>query len=225
MIVGNGLIAKSFEAYQSSCNFKDTTIFASGVSNSQSNNDLDCQREIDLLLKQNRKQKIFYFSTCSVYDTSAISTSYVMHKINMEKIIVENFPRYLIIRLPQVVGEGGNPANIFNFLLNAIKNGEVFKLQSAARRSFVDSADIPRLSDSLLKFQNDVINLAPPGSISVAELVGKIERLLKKQSKHLLVNEGSSYPIDISKIRMICAEYDSIFTDDYIDKLLLKYIK
>jgi hypothetical protein len=67
MIVGKGLIAKSFKKFLFL--YKNDVIFASGLSNSTSKKKNDFQRELILLEKiinNNQKKKIFYFSTLDV---------------------------------------------------------------------------------------------------------------------------------------------------------------
>ena len=63
-IVGNGLIAKAFKDFNFS---KNCVIFASGVSDSADENNLNFEREFNLLektIKNFRNIRLIYFSTC-----------------------------------------------------------------------------------------------------------------------------------------------------------------
>ena len=66
MIVGNGLLAKSFMHYKDDNNI---VIFASGVSNSTTLLEIDCLREQKLLkvtISMNKNKTIIYFSICDI---------------------------------------------------------------------------------------------------------------------------------------------------------------
>ena len=85
MVIGNGMIAKRFAAYTGNDQF---IIFASGVSNSRTNDTAAYNREAALLLdtiKHNKDKTLVYFSTCSIYDPGEKDSPYVLHKLKMEK--------------------------------------------------------------------------------------------------------------------------------------------
>ena len=74
MIIGSGLIAKSCKIIDNS----DVLFFASGVSNSMSNNESEFEREINLLNDNlNTEKKIIYFSSIDEY---VINEKYLEHK-------------------------------------------------------------------------------------------------------------------------------------------------
>ena len=50
----------------------------------------------------------------------AFTGKYYHHKENMETIIESSALNYIIFRLPQVVGNGGNKNNLINFLFRHI---------------------------------------------------------------------------------------------------------
>jgi hypothetical protein len=80
MVVGNGLIAKSFTMFNGE---KNIVIFASGVSDSKCIEVSEFERERNLLLSMDRTKKIVYFSTYSISDGSE-KNEYIKHKIHME---------------------------------------------------------------------------------------------------------------------------------------------
>ena len=102
LVVGNGLIARSF------CNAKfssDTVVVASGVSNSGESRHSEFSRERRLILDTiaaHSDSTIVYFSTTSLL--SKIQTPYVNHKIEMEQLVGSMAKSFYIFRLPQVVG-------------------------------------------------------------------------------------------------------------------------
>ncbi len=68
MIIGNGMMARSFESYRGN---SEILIFASGVSNSKDVDEDNFNREVLLLkdvINNNPEKAMVYFSTCSMYD-------------------------------------------------------------------------------------------------------------------------------------------------------------
>ena len=106
MITGSGLIARAFIQGGAHA-LGGTCVYAAGVSNSGCKDEREYQRErvrLDAALAGcGPRERIVYFSTCSIEDPSARDSDYVKHKIRMENRIRER-ERYLILRLPQVAG-------------------------------------------------------------------------------------------------------------------------
>ena len=68
MVIGNGLVARRFELYNSEDNL---LVFASGVSNSKTKNPEVYSREMKLLKDSFQKynsKSLIYFRTCSIYN-------------------------------------------------------------------------------------------------------------------------------------------------------------
>lgn len=125
MIIGNGDIASVLGIIDR----ENRIYFASGVSNSQEKRESEYQREIDLLLKQDKTKKLVYFgSLCIFYSKSR----YANHKIEMEDLVKQNFPSYTIVRLGNITW-GDNPHTIINFLKNEIKTGKKLKIEKTYR--------------------------------------------------------------------------------------------
>lgn len=114
MIIGNGDLASVLPDRE------DLIFFASGVSNSQETRESEYQREVDLLMKQNRDSHIVYFSTLASFYSR---TRYVDHKLNMESLIKRYFKKYTIIRLGNITF-GTNPNTLINYL-KAHPNAEI----------------------------------------------------------------------------------------------------
>jgi len=107
MVIGNGDIAK--QLWQSDKPF--ITFFASGVSNSQQQDEMEYEREANLLLKQPKDQHLVYFSSLCIYYSQ---TRYAQHKVNTERLIKETFQTYTIVRLGNITW-GKNTHTIINF--------------------------------------------------------------------------------------------------------------
>lgn len=123
MIIGNGDIASALPKKS------NRLFFASGVSNSQETRDSEYRREKNLLLKQNRKQHIVYFSTLAVFYGN---NRYVQHKREMEHLIKQEFPRYTIMRIGNITW-GTNPHTIINFLRLRLRKGLPIEVQDTYR--------------------------------------------------------------------------------------------
>lgn len=116
MVIGNGDIAQ--QLYRADKPF--VTFFASGVSNSRQEDEKEYEREIALLTKQPKDQHLVYFSSLCIYYSQ---TRYAQHKVQVERLIKEQFQAYTIVRLGNITW-GRNPNTIINY----------FKLQYHYRR-------------------------------------------------------------------------------------------
>lgn len=112
MVIGNGDIASVLPESK-------FLFFASGVSDSQETRHEEYQREIDLLLRQPRNAHIVYFSSLAIFYADNI---YTQHKLQVERILKNNFKKYTIIRLGNITW-GKNPHTLINFLRNQRKEG------------------------------------------------------------------------------------------------------
>jgi len=144
MIIGNGLMARACRIIDNN----DVVFFASGVSNSKETDSKKFDRErllLERIITAYGDKVIVYFSTTSVDDTL-----YVRHKNKMCGI-VEAVPKYIILKLSQAVGNGGNENNLFNFLKDAIKKGDEINVYLDTERAFIDVDDIIIFLDGLIK--------------------------------------------------------------------------
>ena len=123
-IVGHGDIAQVLELVD-----KDVLFFASGVSNSQETRESEYQREKDLLLDQDQNKRLVYFSSLGVLNGN---TRYYQHKREMEELVIENFPKYCIVRIGNI-DFGRNPHTIINFFKDKIKVGDYFEIRDEYR--------------------------------------------------------------------------------------------
>jgi len=113
MIIGRGDIASILKDRE------DRLYFVSGVSNSAETRQSEYQREIDLLLQQDKNKHIVYVSSLCVF---YLDSQYARHKRLMEELIKENFKYHTILRIGNITW-GSNPNTIINNMYNKIKNG------------------------------------------------------------------------------------------------------
>lgn len=123
MIIGNGDIASVLK------DRKDRLYFVSGVSNSQEIRESEYQREINLLLSQDKSKHLVYCSSLCVFYSD---TRYAQHKKQMEILIKVNFPYYTIIRIGNITW-GKNPNTLINHLRNQAEKGESLKIKDTYR--------------------------------------------------------------------------------------------
>lgn len=222
MIIGNGLIAKSLQHIDT----EDYLFFASGVSNSLETRSSEFSRELTLLkdsLKNHSQSKLIYFSTLSINDQSKQDSQYVLHKLAMEEFIKSNSGNYLILRIGNIVGRGGNPNTLFNYLKSQIACNNVFTVHSRARRLLIDMDDITRfLSDACSGISNTVINCAFPYYYNLKEIITAIEEKTGQKAVYEEVNEGDFYKVSFEE--GISSFFKDTTPEKYIKTLAEKYI-
>lgn len=229
MVIGNGLIASLFTDCDDEIS-DHVIFFASGVSNSLEDRIEAFEREENLIREtiEAFPNKIFlYFSTCSIYDESKKDSKYVLHKLKMEKIVEQTCPKYLIVRVSNAAGKGGNPHLLMNYIVNSVKNDEVLNVYTKATRNIIDVDDVKNITKSLVRSNllNRIVNVAYPENYTVAELIGIVENFFKRKVAINTIEEGTSYEIN-------CAEVNAYFTatkmnnkEKYMENILKKYFQ
>lgn len=224
MIVGNGLIASLFISQD--C--EDIVFFASGVSNSSETEKKQFLREENLLLKtiSDSPGKLFlYFSTCSIYDSSKTNSLYVLHKLKMEEIVKSHCEKYLIFRVSNAVGKGGNPNLLMNYLVRSVHKGTVINVHTKATRNLIDSEDVKNIVFQIIKERkyNKIINVAFPQNYTMIEILETIENYFNKKMNLNLVKEGSGYEIDTPETEKYFESNQKNNKESYLCKILEKY--
>lgn len=223
------MIAKKFSPEFSSSG--TILIFASGVSDSKKADTGTYLREEKLLIEtilQFPAMRVVYFSTCSIYDPSQEKSFYILHKLNMERLIKMHASSYLICRTTNIVGENGNMNTIINYLIEKIATGSPFERWNNAVRNILDVDDLYAIIKALLeKFssqENRTVNIFNPIFYSVKHIIQTIEKHLFKMANYIGVEKGCSYSIpDICGIHALYAEMSLCFPGDYLSKVLNKY--
>ena len=224
MIVGNGLIASLFTDIDS----ENIIFFASGVSNSSETNLEQFQREENLVLKtleQSNDKLFIYFSTCSIYDSSKTNSPYVLHKLHMEEIVKSTAAKFLILRVSNVVGKGGNPNLLMNYLVRSVENQETINVHTKATRNLIDAEDVKNLTLQFIKDQNfnKIYNLAYLQNYSVIEILEILEKKYQKKLNLNLIKSGSGYQINIPEVENYFLENGLQNKESYLCNILEKY--
>jgi dTDP-4-dehydrorhamnose reductase len=167
MIIGRGLMAASLK----DSDREDTIFFCSGVSNSMETNPNEFIRELNLLSAQDKTKRLVYFSTISIFNPSKKDSPYIKHKTAVEKYIANNFSSHIILRLPNMVGAGGNASNLFPYFLNAIFNRIEVVIFDKTYRDLLDVSDVPLIVDGLInKNYSGTMNICVDNPPSVLDL-------------------------------------------------------
>ena len=224
MIVGNGLIANLFKNEDR----ENVVFFASGVSNSLETEKSAFLREENLLRKhltENPKKIFIYFSTCSIYDSSKNASLYVNHKLKMERLVEELANQFLILRVSNAVGKGGNPNLLMNYLVNAFHQEKEITVHTLATRNLIDADDVKNIT---LKFINEnsfnkIINVAYLENFSPIQILEILEKHFNKTAKTYLVKSGQSYLISIPEAEAYFAENKLTEKKEYLLRIIKRY--
>ena len=224
MIVGNGLIANLFK----NDDRENVVFFASGVSNSLETDKSAFLREENLIrktIKENPNKIFIYFSTCSIYDSSKNGSSYVNHKLKMEQIVEELANQFLILRVSNAVGKGGNPNLLMNYLVNAFHQEKEITVHTLATRNLIDADDVKNIT---LKFINEnsfnkIINVAYLENFSTIQILEILEKHFNKIAKTSLVKSGQSYLISIPEAEAYFAENKLTEKKEYLLRIIKRY--
>lgn len=224
MIVGNGLIANAFRQDDR----EDVIFFASGVSNSLENDQAQFQREEDLIQKtidENPGKLFVYFSTCSIYDSSKNSSFYVNHKLNMEHLVATENQKYLIARISNAVGKGGNQNTLINYLINSIENQVEINVHIDATRNLIDAFDVTQIILGLIACDklNKIVNVAYVNNYPILEIIKTVEEFLGKNGNLNLEKKGQGYTIDIPDAMEYFKNNNLLDREKYLQAILQKY--
>lgn len=229
MIIGEGMIAKSFEQYDSN----DFLIFASGVSNSKTTNIEEFEREKDLLVESITKyenQVFVYFSSCSITNNILGNDLYHQHKINMENIIKCNVNNYLIFRLSNVVGNFSiNSKTLVPFFIEKILYNKSFNVWSGSVRNIIGIQDVVSIVIYILKnklYMNETLYIANKRNIRIINLINKLELVLNKKANYKMIKTvDENFTVNLEKIEPIIKALGISFNEKYLDKILINYCK
>lgn len=224
MIVGRGLIGSLFV----NDDREDIIFFASGVSNSLEERSEEFIREENLIrttIKENQEKIFIYFSTCSVYDSSKTGSDYVLHKLKMEQLVKNSCDRYLVLRVSNAVGKGGNPNLLMNYLIRSIKNKETINVHTKATRNLIDADDIKNITFKLLdeKVLNKIVNVAYVQNYAIIEILEVIERFYDTKLDLNLIKSGSGYDINVPDVEEYFVKNNLTNKDSYLCNILQKY--
>ena len=224
MIVGNGLIAKAFRDFDQ----EGVIFYASGVSNSLETDEFQFLREESLIRKsiaENPGNLFVYFSTCSIYDSSKNGSAYVNHKLKMEHLVKSECAQFLIARVSNAVGNGGNQNTLINFLVNSIKNQKNIAAHINATRNLIDVQDVVQIVLNLIKSKqlNSIVNVAYLSDYPVVQIISIVEKHLNLKANLDLVNAGQSYSIDVKQVENYFHQHNLENKKVYLSNILKRY--
>lgn len=219
------MLARSFDRYR---DHPDIVVFASGVSDSTVTDVAQFERETTLLvnsLDRQRNKLFVYFSTCSIVDPELSASSYVGHKLEMEGLIQARSSSYVVFRLPQVVGHGGNKNTLTNRLHASVRDGEQCQLWRNAYRYIIDVDDVSAICSYMIErdeYINRIINVASY-RFSIFDIVRALESATRRSAIYTEVDQGASYDIDCYEAHNVARVLNIQFGDTYLQRVIKKY--
>ena len=222
MIIGNGMIANVFKE-----NFlnEDVLIFASGVSNSREIRNSEFIKEMDLVQNSilNFPDKFFiYFSSCSVHNSDS---RYSKHKINVENFIIKNAKKYLVLRLPIVLGKNQSKKQLIGYLYDKLYKKEVVEVYKQANRYIIDSQDLPRIVNLLISkgISNEIVEIAFNNSLFIDEILLVIERVSNNKFEISYSEIYSPYKVENTRFLNLLNSNEINSFNLNLELMLLKY--
>lgn len=221
MIIGKGLIATLFLEHDTD----EVVYFASGVSNSSETCADAFRREallVEKTLNENPEKLLVYFSTCSIYDSSKYNSLYVLHKLHMEELIKQKAKDFLILRVSNAVGKGGNANLLMNYLFRQINSHAPLTVHKNATRNLIDVEDVKHITLRYIESQqwNKIVNVAYTENFTILEIIKAFEQQLDKTADKTIENKGEHYSIDVQAL-----DYHFELTEklDYLNRIITKY--
>ncbi len=225
MIIGNGLLGLNFNLFKD--DFKNYVVFTSGVSNSKEIDINQFNREKELILKTLEEYKELTFIYVSSILAGSTKDGYYNHKLEMEKLIRSKSKKYLIFRVPQIVGDIGNKNNLINFLKENIKNGEEIVIYNNIERAIIDIDDFVKIVNYCKdKTINEIIIISHIEKIKVIDLCKSISSILKKELKFKISYDYQVMDWDFNSSSLFSEALIklNINNEGYSEKIIKKYI-
>jgi nucleoside-diphosphate-sugar epimerase len=240
IVDGGGLIASGFRTHAD--HSLPGLVFARGVPDSTRADELAFARERRHLrdaLDSARSlgEPLVYFTGApiagsyrsSVSETNAPvpRTPYGWHQRECEEIVHSSGVPHLVLRLPNVVGPGGNPGQLVPALVRAVVDGRVVVYRGAAR-DLLDVEDLVGITGRLLSL---VAAGEPiPGPIIVASgvslparsIVARICEILGRTPKLVTRRGGEAQRFDTGRLRALAGELP--FDEGYPMRVLDRYV-
>lgn len=220
------------------------TIFAKGVSDSSCRDPQQFRRELDELRRaladcSSQGSSLVYLSSGgAVYGrTDAVrseevtpvpASPYGIHKLDCERLVRQSGVPYLVLRIPNVVGPGGNPHQLVPALVRQALAGRV-TLLAGAYRDLIDVVDVVDLTLGLLErgVHNEVVNVASGASIAVGELFACIETAVKRTVEIEWRAGGDRQRFSVAKLARLTSrrlpygpEYPCSVVEKYLSSIL-----
>ncbi len=210
-------------------NDRDTLVMASGVSNSMETDESEFRREVDMVRKFSSFSGVFvYFSSCALVDPSSQDNRYYRHKLEIESLIKESSPSYLIVRVPQVIGRTPNLNTLVNSFANSIATQQEIVLWKGATRYLVDVDDVAYFTRQVIdsnNFVNSTLNFGHPRLYSVEEILNEMFEYFGKTTLTKISDRVDTYRLnlDIEMSFNESLEEPVLFDAGYLSRKLAKY--
>jgi nucleoside-diphosphate-sugar epimerase len=236
-IIGNGMIARGLSCYSADIN--DAVVFASGVSDSTLTDRQEYERECQALeqvisdCRQRDKTLVYFSSGGTVYgkrnderkeDAPLFpETVYGRHKVRCESVISSSGIRYLIARLPTVVGQTKSKTQLIPVLIKRAMEGNVTLLKDA-ERDIIGIADVAGIIVAILRNlrRNEIINVASGISVPVSDIFSEIQNNLGVKPTIKIISGGDKQRFNVDKLHAYCPKIR--FTTDYYKSIIREYI-
>jgi hypothetical protein len=230
VVVGSGLLASAFndflENFSTIFLVKNLYIFCSGVSTSKLATAKDCERE-EALLNEMLKEAAFLIYFGSTVTDFRQEDPYYIHKKLMENLVIKS-GKGIILRLPQVVGDNGNPSNLINYLIKCIKTDEEIVLNRSASRSLMHVDDVVALTlhcaREIQETTDKIINICFPYTVTVVEIYHYLCETLSKSPNAKYIVEEDCENLFISKFVMDAVSDNVVEFQPYYWKRVLNDI-
>jgi nucleoside-diphosphate-sugar epimerase len=236
-VVGRGMLAKAFE--QIDDELAGTLVFAGGVSDSGCRDESAYSRERALLESALERchlegLTLVYFSSAGAvygdypyarHENTPVSPGnlYGIRKLEFERLIRASGANHLILRLPNVAGLDGNPANLVPALVGQVTRGRV-TVHRSATRDIIAVEDAVEIVRRLLRAapHHEVVVVATRISTPVRQIVHRICRILSVSPVVDMVERDSVQIFDTAKLEslIVAPQFDA----DYPFKVLDRYV-
>jgi nucleoside-diphosphate-sugar epimerase len=121
----------------------------------------------------------------------------------MESYIENNSTNFLILRLPNVVGNTKNKKQLLPFIYNSLLNNDIIQVKNGTYRDLIDVDDLPKIVNFLINEKiNGKLNITLDNKIKVIDIVNyliKINKINDYKIELLNDNESILYDNHISK--------------------------
>ena len=229
-IIGKGFIAKNLYKINGVIKESNYIIYAAGISNSKIKSHNELKKEINLFKKfidKNRNNKIVYISTADVTNNLKKRSRYVKNKIIIEKLIQKYFKKYIIIRLPQIIGKSKNKNTLINFFYDKIKKGGNIELLNNVKRNLLDINDVLKMIKTILinkKIKRKIIVLSNKYSLKPIEIIKILELKQRKRAKYYFrESKKQIWNLNFDKNLKYFNKAKIKFDRDYFTKVINKY--
>ena len=235
-VVGTGMLARAFVTSGPGLR---GIVCAAGVADSQCTDPAAFRRERELLEDLGRRAMaadvpLVYFSGAPVYgpsqephheaDPLAPRTAYGRHKLECEQQIAASGVRYLVLRLPNVVGPAGNPNQLVPSLVRQIATGRVV-VRSGATRDLLDVDDVVRIVEALVRtgVTDTILNVASGVSTPVGQLAARVAAILGVSPDVSIVDGGDAQAFSTAAVRAALPSYPT-FDAGYAAHVLDRHV-